>query len=135
MPAYLKASIKRSYAEGFLKELESNTNQYFLFIAKSTPWTENGSTDTSPPVYVDSVKNEREVMKNIIAYKKLNPKNILFALPRYDWVSGTVYDQYSDYQELFDPDDPKQFYVVTDQNNIYKCITRPSIDGTYNRIS
>lgn len=132
MPAYLKASIKRSYAEGFLNELESNQNQYFLFVAKSTPWTETGYSDSSPPPYIDTVKNERDVMKNIIGYKKLNPKNILFALPRYEWVSGTVYDQYSDTEELFDPDSPKQFYVITDQNHIYKCLTRPSIDGTYN---
>lgn len=121
MPAYLKASIKRSYAEGFLNELESNINQYFLFVAKSTPWT----VETSPDVYLDAVASEYEVCRNIIGYKKLNPSNILFALPRYEWTSGTVYDVYDDSVDLFDENDPVIFYVVTDQNNIYKCLSRP----------
>jgi len=133
MPAYLKASIKRSYAEGFLNELERNDNQYFFFVAKPTAWTD----DNTPPTpgtteYPDSDENEREIMRNVIGYKKLNPKNVLFALPRYEWTSGTVYDQYDDAVGLFDTDDPKIFYVITDENNIYKCLTRPTIDGTYN---
>jgi hypothetical protein len=136
MPAYLKASIKRSYAEGFLNELERNDNQYFFFVAKPTAW-ETAGGDNSPPTpgtaeYPDSDENEREIMRNIIGYKKLNPKNILFALPRYEWESGTVYDQYSDREGLFDTDDPKIFYVVTDENNLYKCLTRQTVDGTYN---
>ena len=136
MPAYLKASIKRSYAEGFLNELERNDNQYFFFVAKPTAWQTSGG-DNSPPTpgtaeYPDSDENEREIMRNIIGYKKLNPKNILFALPRYEWTSGTVYDQYSDREGLFDTDDPKIFYVVTDENNLYKCLTRQTVDGTYN---
>jgi len=133
MPAYLKASIKRSYAEGFLNELERNDNQYFFFVAKTTGW----SDDNSPPApgtaqYPDSDENEREITRNIIGYKKLNPKNILFAIPRYEWTSGTVYDQYDDSIGLFDTDDPQIFYVVTDENNLYKCLSRPTIDGTYN---
>lgn len=138
MPAYLKASIKRSYAEGFLKELERNDNQYFFFVAKSTPWETSGG-DNSPPTpgttdYPDSDEIEREIKRNIIGYKKINPKNILFALPRYEWTSGTVYDQYNDTDSLFDPDDPKLFYVITDENHIYKCISRPTVDGTYNGV-
>jgi len=119
MASFIKASLERSYAESFLAELERGDSQYFLFIGKSTPWT----NDNSPPTYTDSVGGEYEVMNSIIAYKKLSPRNVLFALPRYEWASGTVYDQYSDTVDLFDENDPKQFFVVTDQNNIYKCIS------------
>lgn len=133
MPAYLKASIKRSYAEGFLNELERNDNQYFFFVAKPTAWTDENSPPTpGTNEYPDSDENEREIMRNVIGYKKLNPKNILFALPRYEWTSGTTYDQYDDTEGLFDTDDPKIFYVITDENNIYKCLSRPTVDGTYN---
>jgi hypothetical protein len=118
MASYIKASLERSYAESFLKELERNENQYFFFIAKATPWV----NDNSPPTYTDTDSSEYDVMNNIIAYKKLSPEKILFALPRITWTSGTIYDQYSDTVELFNENNPKEFYVVTDDNNIYKCI-------------
>ena len=119
MASYLKASIERSYAESFLSELERNDNQYFFFIGKGTTW----ANENSPSTYVDSVKSEYQVMNDIIGYKKLNPENIIFALPRYEWASGTTYDQYDDNLDLFDDTDPAIFYVVTDQNNIYKCLS------------
>jgi len=118
MASYLKASIQRSYAESFLTELERNENQYFFFIAKSTAW----SNDNAPPTYSDTVRAEYDVMNNIIGYKKLNPENVIFALPRYEWTANTVYDSYDDNVNLFDETDPAIFYVVTDENNIYKCL-------------
>ena len=119
MASYLKASIQRSYAESFLADLERNDNQYFFFISKGTAW----STEPNPTAYVDSVGSEYQVMNDIIGYKKLNPQNIVFALPRYEWLANTVYNQYNDTDALFDDTNPKIFYVVTDQNNIYKCLS------------
>ena len=122
MASYLKASIQRSYAESFLADLERNENQYFFFIGKGTNWT----AEPTPDTYVDSVGSEYQAMNDIVGYKKLNPQNIIFALPRYEWASGTVYDQYDDTTALFDDNDPKIFYVVTDENNIYKCLSNNS---------
>jgi hypothetical protein len=118
MASYIKASLERSYAESFLAELERNENQYFFFVGKGTTW----ANENSPSAYTDTVASEYQVMNDIIGYKKLNPANIIFALPRYTWTSGTVYDQYDDAVELFDEDDLSIFYVVTDENNIYKCL-------------
>lgn len=122
MASYLKASIQRSYAESFLADLERNDNQYFFFIGKGTAWT----AEPEPNTYVDSVRSEYQAMNDIIGYKKLNPQNIIFALPRYEWTSGTVYSQYNDTDALFDDTNPKIFYVVTDENNIYKCLNNNS---------
>jgi hypothetical protein len=122
MGSYIKASMERSYAESFLAELERNDNQYFLFIGKGTTW----ANESSPPAYTDSVASEYQIMNDIIGYKKLSPENVLFALPRYEWISGTVYDQYSDTTELFSENDPQIFYVVTDENKIYKCLSNNS---------
>lgn len=118
MATYIKASLERSYAESFLSELERNENQYFFFIGRSTPWT----VDNSPPVFTDTFASEYEVMNNIIGYKKITPESVYFALPRYEWTSGNSYDQYDDTVELFVDADPQQFYVVTDENKIYKCL-------------
>lgn len=118
MATYIKASLERSYAESFLSELERNENQYFFFIGRSTPWT----VDNSPPTFADTFASEYEVMNNIIGYKKITPESVYFALPRYQWTSGTTYDQYDDTVDLFDDADPKQFYIITDENKIYKCL-------------
>lgn len=126
MASYLKASIERSYAESFLAELERNENQYFFFVAKGTTW----ANENSPSAYSDTVAAEYQVMNEIIGYKKLNPQNILFALPRYEWTSGTVYDQYDDTVDLFDDTDPAIFYVVTDANHVYKCLGNNGANAT-----
>ena len=117
MASYIKTSLERAYAETFLADLESNTNQYFLFIGKGVTW-EDGSSDNSPPAYIDTVASEYSVMNQIIGYKKLNPQNVIFALPRNLWASGTKYDQYDDSIDL----STKKYYVVTEDNHIYKCL-------------
>ena len=122
MASYLKASIERSYAESFLAELERNENQYFLFVGKGTTWANENSPDT----YTDSVSSEYQAMNDAIGYKKLSPENIIFALPRYEWIAGTTYDKYDDNINLFDENDPAIFYVVTDENNLYKCLENGS---------
>lgn len=118
MASYIKTSLERAYAETFLADLESNTNQYFLFIGRGTTWGD-GSSDNSPPAYTDTIASEYEVMNQIIGYKKLSPENVIFALPRNLWTSGTKYDQYDDAVDL----STKKYYVVTEDNHIYKCLS------------
>jgi hypothetical protein len=118
MATYIKSSIRTSTAQSMLQDIERNVNQYFFFIAKSTAW----SNDSSPDFYVDTVKNEYDLSRNIIGYKKIRAEDILFSIRRYDWIGGTVYDQYTDSEDLFDKDSPKIFYVYTINRNIYKCL-------------
>lgn len=131
----IKTSLQRSYAESFLTDLERNDNHYFLFVAKGTTWAD----ENSPPSYADTIASEYELMNNIVAYKKISPSNVIFALPRYEWSSGISYDAYDDSVNLFSETDPKIFYVVTDENHIFKCLgnsggvastVKPSVIGT-----
>jgi hypothetical protein len=118
MATYIKASLKRSYAESFLTELERNENQYFFFIANPLPW----SNENSPPAYTDTVGSEYSVMNRVIGYKKITPENVFFALPRYEWESGSVYTQYDDSVELFSDSLANPLYVITDEYKVYKCL-------------
>jgi len=124
MPLLLKTSIKRAFAESFLTEIAANRANHYLFIAKTTPWPETAgaSADIIPVVPADTVRAEYGVMRSIIGYKQIDPSKIVFALPRIGWSAGSVYDAYRDDVELFNPDAPSNFYVVTDANNIYKCV-------------
>ena len=118
MATYIKSSIRSSTAQSLLEDMERNTNQYFFFIGRSIPW----DNDQSPDQYSDTVKNEYDLSRNIIGYKKIRAEDILFAIRRYDWIGGTIYDQYTDSEELFDLDSPKIFYVYTIARHIYKCL-------------
>lgn len=131
MPLLLKSSIKRTYAENLLNDIALNRGQYFLFVAKATPWdaTAGASADIIPVTPPDTVRDEYDIMRSIIGYKKLDPNKIVFALPRVPW-EITEYDAYEDNQELFNEDAPKNFYVVSSSNNIYKCLKRGSGNST-----
>ena len=57
MPLLLKSSIKRTYAENLLNDIALNRGQYFLFVAKATPWdaTAGASADIIPVSPPDTV--------------------------------------------------------------------------------
>jgi hypothetical protein len=68
--------------------------------------------------------------------KRIQANDAVLMAPRYNWALGTVYDQYDDaYGETDANDDPINsyssvstlnaalFYVVTDEFNVYKCIS------------
>ena len=118
MATFLKTAIKRSVADNLLTDLSRADNQYFFFVAKSTEWANSNAPDT----HIDTDRGDINLSRGIIGYKKLNPSNVIFTVPRYDWEYGTKYDQYDDAINLFDADDPKIFYVFTNQFHIYKCL-------------
>ena len=126
MPILLKTSIKKTYAEALLNDISLNRNQYFLFIGKTTPWaaTIGASADIVPVVPTNTDADEYDTMRGIIAYKKLDPSKIVFALPRNQW-SNRIFDAYQDDIDIFSTTSPKIFYTTTLSNNIYKCIDVP----------
>ena len=90
MATFLKTTIKRSLAENMLRDLINAENQYFFFVAKTTEW----ANPNAPDAFIDSDRSDVDVSRSIIGYKKINPSNVSFAIPRYDWTLGTKYDQY-----------------------------------------
>ena len=120
MPSIIKNSMSRSSADNLLQNISTDrNNQYYFFIAKCTPWT----NENSPDAYIDSDKSEKEIGRSIIGYKKLNPTDILYVVDKRDWTLNEIYDQYDDSIDLFNVDTPKAFYVLNSQNNIYICIS------------
>ena len=51
--------------------------------------------------------------------KRIQSTDVTHAIDRYNWTSGTVYDQYDDQDTNITDDD---FYVITDEYNVYKCL-------------
>jgi hypothetical protein len=91
---------------------------YFTF-GKVDVW----SSEIAPPQANSSVDTFNQVWKNMIGAKKIQGNDVRLAIRRFDWVSGTVYTEYDDSEENLDMNDPtNNFYVVTDEWNVYKCL-------------
>ncbi len=105
-------------ASGYL-----NTNMY-LFIGKVTSWAD----DTVPPTPTDSVSNTvYNHWRDMIAAKKIGSTDVSHVAPRYNWTSGSNYFAYTHANNaLFD----QQYYVMTDDYNVYKCLANNNAGGT-----
>ena len=100
-----------------------NTNMY-LFIGKVTAWAD----DTAPPTPTDSVSNTvYNHWRDMIAAKKIGATDISHVAPRYNWTTSTNYFAYTHANNaLFD----QQYYVMTDDYNVYKCLANNNAGGT-----
>jgi hypothetical protein len=107
----------RLFAAEQFKELfdEAAFENLYVFIGRPKPWTD----DNNPPTPVDSVNaSEYQIWDNIISAKKVAAGDVTFAGPRYNWTSGQVYTEYNTDTQFQD----SQFFVLTDEYNLYKCM-------------
>lgn len=94
---------------------ESEPSNIYFFIGKSTPWP----SDDSPPTANDTVSViDYRTYDSILSMKKIQPSDVTFSIPRYDWSAGTVYTMYRFNEDLTD----LRYYVITDDFNVYKCL-------------
>jgi hypothetical protein len=118
MPAIVSSKFRVHNAEQFLEAFSetSNTIMYF-YVGGPSAFT----SDASPPTPTNSTANvEYLPWRDMMALKRVTSSDVSLAIPRYDWTSGTVYVQYDDADtNLIESDN---FYVVTDEYNVYKCL-------------
>jgi len=128
----LRNRFSTHFAERFYSEFKNNSDdQYFLFAGKVSAW----SNENSPDASTDSVYHSNYAWRNAVALKRIDITNIFHAVPRYNWASGTIFSEYDDSTDIVG----NNFYVLTEDNNVYKCIynndggastTKPSGTGT-----
>jgi len=100
-----------------------NSNMY-LFIGKVTGW----SDDASPPSPTDSVANTHyENWRDMIAAKKITSSDVSHAIPRKNWTNNTNYFAYTDNTSTLQSQD---FYVMTGDYNVYKCLSNSESNST-----
>ena len=104
-------SLLTTYAS--LSEIQNNylnADHTYVFLGKVDQWPD----DNNPPVPSQSPASIKQVFKNMFAVKKLTSTNIAAVVPRFDWISGEVYNQYSDQVNNFTTTDgvvSNKFYV------------------------
>lgn len=120
MSAIITTKFRFQSAANLLNAIGGNGSQtpesYYIFIGRSMAWP---IADASPTTPQDRLFDEIDAMQNILALKKITSTYVSHAVPRHNWVSGTTYYEYDDQDSVLYS---KQFYVITDDLNCYKCI-------------
>ena len=89
----LKNIGHNSIADGLYKEITSRSSRLYHTFGKTSSWI---GTDPTPMQVIDSKKYERAVRNEIISMKEISPSDISYVIPRVNWTSGTVYDEFDD---------------------------------------
>jgi hypothetical protein len=117
MPAIATSKFRIHNAEQFIESLSeaANTALYF-YVGGVTPFAD----DSEPPTPTNSTANIEFIpWRDSIAAKRVQASDAVHVIDRYNWTTGTVYDQYDDQDTNLLDDD---FYVMTDEFNVYKCL-------------
>ena len=99
-------------------------DMWFLGIGKINAWKDSTGVDNDnlPSKNTNAFKNDIDFWRSSLGFKKINTEDVSIVIPRYDWESGQVYTAYRNTEELFDDSNPSKFYVLVDQERVYKCI-------------
>lgn len=121
MPAIVSDRIRINNARKFFASLSGGTpDKYYLTLGKTTPWT----NEPTAPTPDDSIEErDYQYWADMFGAKRMFPEDVSLVIPRFDWTTGTIYDQYrSDDPQLFQ----KQFFVTTNVGdgtyNVYLCL-------------
>jgi len=103
-------------AKKIVDSVANNTSNMYVYIGRPQPWS---TTSDDPPNILNTLEEEYDVWHDMTALKRVSDRDITLGFKRIDWTSSVVYDEYSDDVDLSD----KNFYVFTDENKVYKCIS------------
>lgn len=78
------------------------------------------ANDSSPIQANTSMNSSYDVWYNMIGGKRVTGNDIRHCIPRVDWEANTVYNMYDD---MTDSKSLSNFYVLTDDYHVYKCIS------------
>jgi hypothetical protein len=123
MASYTSKELSVMNAKAFIESLSNedgratkNSNVLYAVLGRQLTYPQEPVAPT--PIETDKNK-QRELWKQAIAGKKITTGDVSHVVPRHNWASGRVYAQYRDTDtNLFS----RSFYVMTDENNVYKCL-------------
>lgn len=116
MPAIITTKFRYQNARNLIADISDSAVSYYLFVARTQAWSPSDSTVPNP---IDRLSDEFDAWSNAIALKRIVSSQVSHCAPRYNWVSGSSYSEYDDQDTALST---KQYYVVTDELNVYKCI-------------
>lgn len=113
--AIITDDFKRRFVQKIIDDIADSAEHYYIGIGRSQQWD---SADT-PTTALNTLREQRDLRLSLQSIKKA--ENVSFVVPRYNWISGTIYSAYNNDQVGY-PTNP--YYVLTDTNSVYICLQR-----------
>lgn len=113
--AIITDDFKRRFVQKIIDDIADSAEHYYIGIGRSQQW-DSADTPTTP---ANSLREQRNLRLSLQSIKKA--ENVSFVVPRYNWISGTIYSAYNNDQVGY-PTNP--YYVLTDTNSVYICLQR-----------
>lgn len=120
----LKFSLKTNLVKSVISEIVSNISKYYYVYCHPGSWTD----ESSPEPVSDSYEYENKTRNEALLYKQIDANDICSVITRVNWIAGYTFDMYGEYSS----DSPAfsgataletaQFYCLTDDYNVYKCL-------------
>lgn len=111
----LSTNFRIRNASDFVDYIQSDENRIYVFLGRTGPWPD----EQTPPPAVNDIQEITQAWQDLNGIKEITPADIRVGLREIVWTRNTVYAQYADDVDL----SGKDFYVLTDQLNVYKCIS------------
>ena len=119
MSSVFSENLKIYNAEQFRTSISDPSQpNIYLTIGRVAAW----DNDLDPPQANSSVSSFNDVWQQMIAAKLITGGDVRHGIRRINWQENTVYDQY-DHRTGSILYDSSQFYVLTTDWNIYKCLS------------
>lgn len=94
MPNIITTDLRRKNIENFLNNIQ-NESTYFCF---SNPDSWNGTETPTTPA--DSFSLKQDIYTDMLYGKRVVISNASHVIPNYSWVSGEIYQKYSDSENI-----------------------------------
>lgn len=131
MALLLRSAGRTEIARSLYRDIYNENDFFYFFVGRTTEWDD----EESPELPVDSPRYANTSSRNMLFVKRIQSSDTVLMIPRINWVSGTVYDQYDDkYGESYGEGEVHTahsgatslkdaiFYALTDDDHVYKCI-------------
>ena len=129
----LKDILHKSLSDSVFNDLFTGRSSYYYFIGKVVPYV--GGTVTTPD---ETRIVEQDTRNRIINVKKITTGDVSLVIPRKNWSSSRVYDQFDLNYSESNPSSTgaeslksSDFYVMSSSFQVYKCISNNN-GGTSN---
>jgi len=102
-------------AQDFIEFVESAGSTIYVFLGRTSPWPD----EQNPPIAQNDFSEILGAWEDMNGLREITTLDISLGFREVLWQSGRTYVQYDDEVDLTGQD----FYVLTDQLNVYKCIS------------
>ena len=134
MAAIITEKFRTHNAKQFIEDFSESGQSNYVFIGRSHDWTD----ENDPPAPANSESEEIAAFEDMIALKKVSSTDISHGLVRYDWTTGTKYDEWRDNYSASNTTNVTNVsnffdgrgYVITDEFKVYKCIRTGTSGGS-----